>query len=204
MKRKLLLILSILLFIVVIIICFTLLFNQKDNYHDLINELLSDREEIERKWLIKKEDIPYDLQDKRVYVYDIEQTYLNFDPEIRVRNYNNGEFFEFTVKGNMSSDGLVRDEFNINITKDQYDTLIKKKEGKTIYKTRYQFLDQNNIIAIDVFHDELDGLAYMEIEFRNEEESKQYKEPNWVIKDVTSDKNYKNGYLARYGIPYQD
>ena len=36
---------------------------------------------------------------------------------------------------------------------------------------------------------------------KGEEESNNYKEPDWVIKDVTSDKNYKNGYLARYGIP---
>ena len=41
----------------------------------------------------------------------------------------------------------------------------------------------------------------MEIEFANEKESREYKEPDWVIKDVTSDINYKNGHLARYGIP---
>ena len=28
-----------------------------------------------------------------------------------------------------------------------------------------------------------------------------YGTPSWVLKDVTTDLNYKNGYLSRYGIP---
>ena len=61
--------------------------------------------------------------------------------------------------------------------------------------------EDGEVIAIDIFHDDLDGLAYMEIEFASIEESDAYGNPDWVIKDVTSDINYKNGYLARYGIP---
>ena len=173
----------------------------KDLYRDRVSEVLADDVEIERKWLIKEEDIPYDLNGDKVEVYDIQQTYLCFDPEMRVRNYNNGESFEYTMKTNMTSDGLVRDEVNIDITKEQYDNLIKKKEGYTIHKTRYQFYDKGEIIAIDIFHGDLDGLAYMEIEFASKEESDNYKDPDWVIKDVTDDINYKNGHLARYGIP---
>ena len=57
------------------------------------------------------------------------------------------------------------------------------------------------LLAIDIFSGELDGLAYLEIEFENQEEANAFTTPDWVIKDVTSDLNYKNGYLARYGIP---
>ena len=102
---------------------------------------------------------------------------------------------------NMSADGMVRDETNYNITREQYENLIKKQEGTTIHKTRYQLYADGQIMAFDIFHDDLDGLAYMEIEFPNEEESLKYKEPSWVIKDVTSDIRYKNGHLARFGIP---
>ena len=28
-----------------------------------------------------------------------------------------------------------------------------------------------------------------------------FESPSWVIEDVTDDIRYKNGYLARYGIP---
>lgn len=170
-------------------------------YDQRIHELLSDDKEIERKWLIKKEDIPYDLNDPNVQKFEIKQTYICFDPEMRVRDYNNGESFEFTMKNNMTIDGMIRDEINIDITKEQYDNLVIKQEGNTINKTRYQLYDNGQIIALDIFHGDLDGLAYMEIEFKTEEESRNYKEPEWVIKDVTSEINYKNGYLARYGIP---
>lgn len=170
-------------------------------YETRLDEILADAQEIERKWLIKKEDIPYDLNGVGVEKYDIRQTYLCFDPEMRVRNYNNGESYEFTVKTNMSFDALVRDETNINITKEQYENLLKKKEGITIHKTRYQLYADNQVMAFDIFHDDLDGLAYMEIEFATREESEKYKEPKWVVEDVTSDLNYKNGHLARYGIP---
>lgn len=170
-------------------------------YDQRIHELLSDDKEIERKWLIKKEDIPYDLNDSNVQKFEIKQTYICFDPEMRVRDYNNGESFEFTMKNNMTIDGMIRDEINIDITKEQYDNLVIKQEGNTINKTRYQLYDNGQIIALDIFHGDLDGLAYMEIEFKTEEESNNYREPDWVIKDVTSDINYKNGHLARYGIP---
>lgn len=62
-------------------------------------------------------------------------------------------------------------------------------------------MDNGYLLAIDIFSGELDGLAYLEIEFENQEEANNFKTPEWVIKDVTSDLNYKNGYLARYGIP---
>ena len=44
----------------------------------------------------------------------------------------------------------------------------------------------------------------MEIEFLSVEESYAYGDPDWVIADVTSDVRYKNGSLARYGIPELD
>ncbi len=174
---------------------------EKIKYDKRIKELLKDEKEIEKKWLIDKDNIPYNLNDENVNVYEIKQTYISFSPEMRVREYNNGKSYEFTIKNNMTSDGLVRNEANIDITKEEYDNLMKKKEGITIHKTRYQFYDKGQLLAIDIFHNELDGLAYLEIEFANKNESNKFKTPSWVIKDVTSDINYKNGYLARYGIP---
>ncbi len=192
--------------IVIVIICVLLIVNvnkmeKGKDYNNRVQELLADDKEIERKWLINKDAIPYNLNGEDVHIYDIKQTYICFDPEMRVRDYNNGQAYEFTIKTNLTKDGMVRDEYNIDINKEQYDNLKKKQEGITILKTRYQFFDGEEVIAIDIFHGELDGLAYMEIEFKNEEESNSYQEPDWVIKDVTSDIRYKNGHLARYGIP---
>ena len=206
MKKKLLIILVI---IITVLILIFLAYNLKKiytkiNYDNRLKEVLTDDKEIERKWLIDKNKIPYNLKGKNVEVLDIQQTYICFDPEMRVRNYNNGESYEYTIKTNMTKDGLVRDETNIDINKKQYNNLIIKKEGNTIHKTRYQFYKNKQLIAIDIFHGDLDGLAYMEIEFPSIKESEEYKEPNWVIKDVTDNINYKNGHLARYGIPKEE
>lgn len=208
MKRK---ILFTLMYITIFICIVAVLYNIYDlyeinKYSKEINELIADDIEIEKKWLIDINDIPYDLS-KAEYIVEIEQTYISFSPEIRVRKYKDlkGKYsYQFTVKTDLRDNAIVRDEFNSEISEKEYNELILKKEGNTIQKTRYQLLDNNKIIAIDIFHGDLNGLAYMEIEFKNLDEANVFITPDWVIKDVTGDINYKNGYLARYGIPYLD
>ena len=190
-SKKYIIILSTLLIIAILLIIYLLVIN---------TPMIEDSgEEIERKWLINVNDIPYNLEEG--IEQKIVQTYINFSPEIRVRNINNGEKYILTVKSNMSVDGLTRDEKEYYISKEEYDNLLKKQEGNTITKTRYQIYDKGNIVEIDIFKNELQGLAYMEIEFETEEKARAFKTPSWVIKDVTDDIRYKNGYLARYGIP---
>ena len=169
------------------------------NYINKINSIMADTLEIEKKWIIDKKNIPYDLSNAEII--EIEQTYISFSPEIRVRKINGGKEYTFAVKTNITSDGMTRDELEDYITEEEYNNLIKKREGNTIHKTRYQFLDGDYLLAIDIFSGELEGLAYLEIEFENQDEVDKFETPSWVIKDVTSDLNYKNGYLARYGIP---
>ena len=156
-------------------------------------------EEIERKWLIDTSNIPFDLDS--AIQFNIVQTYINFSPEIRIRNINNGSYYVLTIKSNMSVDGLIRDEKEYYISEEEYNHLLSKQEGNTINKTRYQINYDNEIYEIDVFHDQLEGLAYLEIEFESEDKAREYNAPDWVIKEVTDDINYKNGHLARFGIP---
>ena len=163
------------------------------------SDILKYDQEIEKKWLIRQKDIPYDLL--KADKYEIVQTYLNFSPEIRVRSFNNSEYV-LTIKCDTALKGFAREEHEWLISKEEYENLITKKEGNTIYKTRYVLLDKNNIeMEIDIFSGDLKGLAYLEIEFPDIESANNYGTPNWVVKDVTTDLNYKNGYLSRYGIP---
>ena len=194
---------NIIIIIVIILVCAIIYGIKKivddNNYDRTIQKIMADDVEIEKKWLIKEDEIPYNLANaERI---EIEQTYICFSPEIRVRKINDGEEYTFAVKTNITSDGMIRDEIETNITEEEYNNLITKKEGKTINKTRYQFLDGNNLLAIDIFSGDLKGLAYLEIEFNNKDEAKNFTEPWWIIRDVTADLNYKNGYLARFGIP---
>ena len=193
-----------LVIVLILIIIVTIIIALKNiiydiNYVNKINSIMADTVEIEKKWLIDKDKIPYDLYNSEII--EIEQTYICFSPEIRVRKINNGKEYTFAVKTNITSDGMIRDEIEDFITQEEYNNLMKKQEGNTIYKTRYQFLDGDYLLAVDIFSGELKGLAYLEIEFENQEEADNFQTPNWVIKDVTSDLNYKNGHLARYGIP---
>lgn len=154
--------------------------------------------EIERKWLIRAEDIPTEIM--KTGGIHITQTYLNFSPEIRVRNINDTEFI-MTVKADMSTDGLVRSEKEYYISREEYEHLLLKQEGNTINKTRYQYGVGDNIYEIDIFEGDLEGLTYLEVEFRSEEEAAAFEEPDWVLREVTDDIRYKNGHLARYGMP---
>ncbi|MBO5478043.1 MAG: adenylate cyclase [Clostridia bacterium] len=203
MKKKKIAILILEIILIISIIIFFIIGIKKlvytISYNNKVNDIMADSLEIEKKWLIDKENIPYDLF--KAEVLYIEQTYISFSPEIRVRKINNGEDYTFAVKTNMTSDGMIRDELENQITEEEYNNLITKKEGNTIYKTRYQLFDGNNLLAIDIFSNDLEGLAYLEIEFENEEQANNFETPDWVIKDVTNDIEYKNGYLARFGIP---
>ena len=201
-NKKLILLLTIIFIIVIFstILTISIKYIIYDmNYANKVNSIMADDVEIEKKWIINKDKIPYDLSNSKII--KIEQTYICFSPEIRVRKINDGEEYTFAVKNNMTLDGMIRDELEDSITQEEYNNLMRKQEGNTIYKTRYQFLNDGYLLAIDIFSGELDGLAYLEIEFENQEEANNFKAPEWVIKDVTSDLNYKNGYLARYGIP---
>lgn len=152
--------------------------------------------EIERKWLIDLNKIPYDL-DKAVKT-SIEQSYINFEPVIRVRKINNGYVYILTIK---TGTGIKREEYEFEITKEGYESLIVKKEGNTIFKDRYTLKDGENKVEIDVFKGNLEGLSYMEIEFDSEEKANAFETPDWVIKDVSEESGYKNAHLARFGMP---
>ena len=152
--------------------------------------------EIERKWLCDKETIPFDLT---LYpCKKIKQSYISFSPTVRLRS-ENGERFILCIKTKPKNESLVRDEYETELTKEEYENLLRKAEGNMIEKTRYFVPEGKFTMEIDVFEGDLEGLCYMEIEFEDEREALAYKNPDWVIKDVTKDKQYTNASLAKYG-----
>lgn len=155
--------------------------------------------EIERKFLIETSKIPYNLS--LLDIYEIKQSYISFSPEIRLRDIKEYGYI-LTVKAAVDYRGMIREEREFMLTEEEYNDLFKKREGNIIEKTRYQGVDNNGVMfAIDIFEGYLKGLAYWEVEFDSEEEANSYVPPAWVGKDVTSDKRYKNGSLARNGLP---
>lgn len=160
--------------------------------------------EIERKWLLDLGNLPVNLKKEAAGIWEIYQTYINFSPEMRVRKIvdQSGKVnYTMTVKADMSVDGLTRSEKEWYISEEEYGHLLTKAEGGTIYKTRYSIEKGDLRYEYDIFHGQLDGLAYLEIEFTSEEAAREFKQPSYVVKDVTSDKRYKNQGLAQYGAP---
>ena len=161
-------------------------------------EIISNKEapkEIERKFLVTK--LPKNLEQ---YPYeDIIQGYLAITEdgtEVRLRQKGN-KYFQ-TVK---IDKGKTIFESEMEITKKQFSLFWEATKGKRVEKTRYEIPYENKIIELDVYHGDLDGLLSAEIEFFNEEESNNFKIPEWLGEEVSDDKRYKNQNLALHGIP---
>ena len=160
--------------------------------------------EIERKWLVDRSRIPYDLT--ALPSLELEQVYVSFIPSVRVRSMrakDGSEKYVLTVKSSAKDEGkLSREEFEIPIDGTAYASLAAKGEGTPIEKTRYFVHREDGLVEeIDLFHGELEGLAYLEIEFDSIERAEAFPSPAWTTRDVTAEKRFRNSALAQFGKP---
>lgn len=155
--------------------------------------------EIERKFLLNLEKIPYDFSKLNKKV--IEQGYIICKPEIRVRNVSNEEYV-MTIKGN-TEDTLVRNEVEFKISKEAYTTLMSRNDVYKLNKNRYIINEGEHVFEIDIFEGKLKGLACLEVEFETKEDADKFIVPNWIEKEVTGDMRYRNCNLAQNSIPLE-
>ena len=145
--------------------------------------------EIERKFLIKK--LPDNLTSYKAR--KIEQAYLCTDPVVRVRRDNDDYYLTYKSNGM-----IVREEYNLPLTKEAYGHLLAKADGNIITKTRYEIPEKDNLtIELDVFEGKFDGLLLAEVEFASEEEALGYIPPEWFGEDVSNSTKYHNSTLSR-------
>ena len=149
--------------------------------------------EIEKKYLTKK--IPFDITSYPKK--EISQCYISTKPTIRLRKSD--DEYILTVKG---SGKIAREEFELNISEEEYLRLKKKSETSDVIKTRY-FVPINNIYTaeVDIYHGISEGLITTEVEFNTIEEAENFISPEWFGKDISLDPKYKNTFLALYGKP---
>lgn len=149
--------------------------------------------EIERKFLIK--NLPENLEN--FTHYEIRQGYISTDPTIRLRQQD--DKYILTVK----SAGLMKkQEYELDLTADQFNRLWEKTEGNTIEKTRYVIPLNNGLKAeLDVYKGFLSGFMNVEVEFPSTKEAILFDIPNWFGQEVTQDPRYSNSSLAKFGIP---
>ena len=149
--------------------------------------------EIERKFLTKK--LPFDIT--AYPCKHITQAYLSFSPTIRIRQ-SNADYI-LTVKG---KGHLAREEFELPLSREEYDRLFRKTEGTPVRKKRYLVPLAAGLTAeVDIYEGALHGLMTTEVEFPSLESAKCFAPPDWFGREVSEEKAYKNTSLSLYGIP---
>ena len=147
--------------------------------------------EIERKFLIDLDKLPFCPEDYPCR--HIEQGYLCTAPVVRIRRDNDHYFLTYKSKGLM-----VREEYNLPLTKEAYEHLIPKADGRIIVKKRYMIpLNSRLTLELDIFEKELAPLALAEIEFPDEDTARSYCPPEWLGEDVTYSSLYHNSTLSQ-------
>jgi adenylate cyclase len=158
--------------------------------------------EIETRWLVDISKLPQSLDsypNKRLIAGYFRGAH---DEKIRVRQEGN-KYFK-VIKGPRTDEGMVRDigPGDIEITKEEFDTVWSRTEGKRLAKTRYYIPIDNLVIELDVYDDFKDaGFYTVEVEFANSEDGKKFIPPVWFGREVTNEKGYSSRILASKGIP---
>ena len=146
--------------------------------------------EIERKFLVKKEEIP---SLSSYPFHEIEQGYLCTSPVVRIRRQD--EEYYLTYK---SAGLLAREEYNLPLTREAYEHLRPKADGIVISKPRYLIPEKEGLtIELDIFHGEYEGLLLAEVEFSSEEAAHSYQPPAWFLEDVTYSPRYHNSNMSK-------
>ncbi len=145
--------------------------------------------EIERKYLIPV--LPPDYTD---YPHrEMEQGYLSTAPVVRIRRADDDYILTYKGGGLM-----VREEYNLPLTRQAYEHLRPKTDGILIHKIRYNIPYQDKYtIELDIFLDELAPLVLAEVEFPTKEEADSFVPPDWFGEDVTFSKEYHNSVLSQ-------
>lgn len=158
--------------------------------------------EIERKFLIKYPNIEMLRCLPNCKKIEISQTYTGGGIRIRKWVEDGKTTYIKTVKFRLTD--LTRIEKEEEIEKEQYEELIKtaEKDFSTIVKMRYRYPYKGKLLEIDIFPF-WQNQAILEVELESEEEEFSIPDFIEVIKEVTSDKRYRNFALSKQ-IPKEE
>ena len=154
--------------------------------------------EIERKFTIKALPEGLEHYEKK----EIEQGYLCTSPVVRIRKSNEEYILTYKSKKGivLAENATARscEEVELPLTKESYEHLREKADGRLIAKTRYLIpIENGRKIELDIFHGYLTGLMFAEVEFGSEEEAAAFLLPDWFDVDVTFDRRYSNAFMTR-------
>lgn len=179
-------------------------------------------QEIERKWRVRRLPEDYHRYPSKL----LEQAYLCQNPTLRIRKESSifGGEEEGSISGEKEGSSisdkneqvglseertqeeyifcykgkgrLSREEYNLPLTEEAYETLIGKTEGRVIRKFRYAIPHGAYTVELDIFQGELEGLCYAEVEFPSEEEALSFQPLDWFSEELTGERGYSNAELS--------
>ncbi|WP_310603001.1 CYTH domain-containing protein [Anaerosporobacter sp.] len=153
--------------------------------------------EIEKKYRVKQLPEQLDLYEKKI----IEQGYLCTNPIVRIRRSNDDYILtyksKFGIEEKQNQNACISNEVEVPLNQTGYEHLKTKVDDHIIAKTRYIIPLGNELKAeLDIFHEQLDGLYFVEVEFPDEQLMNEFIPPKWFGEDVSGDVRFKNNYLA--------
>lgn len=151
-------------------------------------------QEIEKKFLLAA--LPKGLYRGQ----QIRQGYITTsDPEVRVRD-KAGVYF-LTRKG---GEGFVREEEEVEISREIFYLLWPTTEGRRVEKIRFQVSSDDGLVwEVDQYQGILSGMVTAEVELLSADTAANMPASiaAVLVADVTCDKRYKNKALATSYIP---
>lgn len=152
--------------------------------------------EIEKKFAVLK--VPDNLE--KYERKEIEQGYLCIKPTVRIRKSNDKYTlnYKWKQKGLKEKVAIQNIEYTMPLTKENYEILLNKIEYNLIKKDRYKIPINNELtVELDIFHGNLEGLVFAEVEFPSLEIAEKFNKPKWLGKDISFDKRFDNTLLAK-------
>ena len=179
--------------------------NEKSDILEFLKKEQSPPIECERKFLIRRPDLSL-LLSSGAKKSDIVQTYLMAEigttARVRMRTSDTGTKYTHTVKRRINALSAFEDERVI--TEAEYNLLLKGADPsrRPIQKTRYVLPYDAHFFEIDIYPF-WEKQAVMEVELSSEEEAFSIPPVISVIREVTSDRAYKNISLSKV-VPPED
>jgi CYTH domain-containing protein len=150
--------------------------------------------EIERKFIV--EELPAALSGASGVAIRQGYVAISDTAEVRLRD-KGGRFYQAVKIGR----GLVRQEFQVELDRSQFEGLWPATEGRRLEKTRYRIEVDGTPADVDVYHGSLTGLAVVEVEFDDERTAAAFEPPEYFGRELTGDDRYANRSLAVRGRP---
>ena len=164
--------------------------------------------EIERRYLFNSCNIKKLLKQKGIsyIIAEMEQFYLKATSEETLRFRKEDSHY---IKNIKKGSGLVREEIENEISKDEYKEAKALNFGGVIKKERIKFRIDENKLELDIFYGKLKGLSILEVEFLSLKEAQNFKMAKlltpYIIKEITNEPIYTNGALSKsMQIPLRD